>query len=119
MVQLNVKFLPKDTREIGKEKIKSYTPFNHTHYEQDAMTSSFPHLTAVSGVVGSSPALATCETSHVLLAGVPGGFSRGSTVFAPPTDCRGGFLEGRLKLIKGGGVRFIHFTRFYLNFPMK
>ena len=43
------------------------------------------HLTAVSGV-GSSPALATCETSQVLLAGVSGGFSRGSPVFAPPTD---------------------------------
>ena len=38
-------------------------------------------LTAVSGV-GSSPALATCETSQVLLAGVSGGFSRGSPVFA-------------------------------------
>ena len=33
--------------------------------------------------VGSSPALATCETSQFLLAG---GFSRGSPVFAPPTD---------------------------------
>ena len=44
-----------------------------------------PTLTAVSGV-GSSPALATCETSQVLLAGVSGGFSRGSPVFAPPTD---------------------------------
>ena len=32
--------------------------------------------------VGSSPALATCETSHVLLVGVQGGFSRGSPVFA-------------------------------------
>ena len=42
-------------------------------------------LTAVTGV-GSSPALATCETSQVLLAGVSGGFSRGSPVFAPPTD---------------------------------
>ena len=42
-------------------------------------------LTAVSGV-GSSPALATCEMSQVLLAGVSGGFSRGSPVFAPPTD---------------------------------
>ena len=31
-------------------------------------------------------ALATCETSQVLLAGVPGGFSRGSPAFAPPTD---------------------------------
>ena len=34
---------------------------------------SFDHLTAVSGV-GSSPALATCEKSQVLLAGVSGGF---------------------------------------------
>ena len=34
---------------------------------------SFDHLTAVTGV-GSRPALATCETSHVLLAGVSGGF---------------------------------------------
>ena len=38
------------------------------------------HLTAVSGV-GSSPTLATCETTQVLLAGVPAGFSRGSPVF--------------------------------------
>ena len=43
------------------------------------------HLTAVSGM-GSSLALATCETSQVLLVGVPGGFSRGSPVFDPPTD---------------------------------
>ena len=28
----------------------------------------------------------TCETSHVLLAGVPGGFSQGTPLFAPPTD---------------------------------
>ena len=40
------------------------------------------HLRAVSGV-GSSPALATCETSQVLLAGVPGGFSQGSSLFCP------------------------------------
>ena len=39
------------------------------------------HLTAVYRA-GSSPPLATCETSQVLLAGVQGGFSRGSTVFA-------------------------------------
>ena len=32
--------------------------------------------------VGSNPVLATCETSQVLLAGVPGGFFRGSPVFA-------------------------------------
>ena len=41
-------------------------------------------ITAVSGV-GSSPTLATCETSQVLLASVPGVFSRGSPIF-PPTD---------------------------------
>ena len=34
---------------------------------------SFDHLTAVTGV-GSSPALAKCETSHVLLAGLSDGF---------------------------------------------
>ena len=39
----------------------------------------------VSGV-GSSPTLVTCETSQVLLAGVQGGFSRGSPIFSPPTD---------------------------------
>ena len=38
-----------------------------------ALLKSFDHLTTVSGV-GSSPALATCETSQVLLAGVSGGF---------------------------------------------
>ena len=42
------------------------------------------HLTAVSGV-GSSPALATCETSQVLLAGVSGGFPR-VLPFRPPID---------------------------------
>ena len=46
---------------------------------------SLDHLTIVSGV-GSSPSRATCETSQVLLAGVSGGFSRGSPVFAPPSD---------------------------------
>ena len=44
----------------------------------DGFYLSFP---AVSGV-GSSPALATCETSQVLLAGMSGGFSRGTPVFA-------------------------------------
>ena len=48
------------------------------------------HLTAVSGV-DSSPAVATCETSQVLLAGVPGVFSRGSPIFAPPTDWPGSY----------------------------
>ena len=45
------------------------------------MNMNMSSLTAVSGV-GSSPALATCETSQVLLAGMPGGFSGGPPVFA-------------------------------------
>ena len=36
--------------------------------------------------VGSSSALAARETSQGLLAGVSGGFSRVSPVFAPPID---------------------------------
>ena len=36
--------------------------------------------------VGSSLALAACETSQVLLVGVSSVFSRGLPVFAPPTD---------------------------------
>ena len=40
---------------------------------------------AVTGV-GSSSALATCETSQVLLAGVPGVFFSGFYCFRPPTD---------------------------------
>ena len=52
---------------------------------KSTVSQSLDHLTAVSGV-GSSPALATCETSQFLLAGVPGGFSPGSPVFAPPSD---------------------------------
>ena len=36
--------------------------------------------------VGTHLLAATCETSQVLLAGVSGGFSRRSPVFAPPTD---------------------------------
>ena len=57
--------------------------------DKDALTPhsmcSGLHQRSVPGV-GSSPALATCETSQVLLAGVSGGFSQGSPVFAPPTD---------------------------------
>ena len=45
------------------------------------------HLTVVSGV-SSRPTMATCETGQVLLAGVPGGVSRGTPVFAPPTVWR-------------------------------
>ena len=46
----------------------------------------FLHLTAVSGV-GSSPALAKCETSQVLLGCVLACvFSRDTPVIAPPTN---------------------------------
>ena len=51
---------------------------------KSAASLSLDHLTAVCGV-GSSPAMDTCETSQVLLAGVPGGFS-GFSRFRPPTD---------------------------------
>ena len=44
---------------------------------------SLNHLTAMSGV-GLSPALATYETSQVLLVGVPGGFIHGYPIFTPP-----------------------------------
>ena len=57
----------------------------HGRAVKSAVSKSLDHLTAVSGV-GSNPALATCDTSQVLLAGVPGGLSRGTPVFAPPTD---------------------------------
>ena len=45
------------------------------------MSERFPWPSAVSGV-GSSPTVALCETSQVLLAGVPGGFSQDSPIFA-------------------------------------
>ena len=46
------------------------------------LNQSLNHLTAVAGV-GSSPALATCETSQVLLAGVSGVFFSGFSRFRP------------------------------------
>ena len=55
----------------------------HIHLENKHGDNCQP-FTAVSGV-GSSPALATCETSQVLLAGVPGGFP-GVLPFRPPID---------------------------------
>ena len=52
--------------------------------------------------VCSNPAPATCETSQVLLAGVPGGFSQGSPVFPHlligPSHMRRNNLERDLKL---------------------
>ena len=43
------------------------------------------HSTISSLCLDSSQTWDTCETSRVLLAGVPGGFSRGWPVFASPT----------------------------------
>ena len=60
---------------------------------------SFDQLTAVTGV-GSSPALATCETSHALLVGVSGCFP-GVLPFRPTfrlarLDMSEMFLKGTL-----------------------
>ena len=50
------------------------------------MENTFVHGILREGTgVGLSPALATCETSQVLLVGVSGGFPVYSR-FAPPTD---------------------------------
>ena len=48
---------------------------------KSAVSESLDHHISKSGV-GSSPALAACENSQILLAGVPGRFTRGSPVFA-------------------------------------
>ena len=52
--------------------------------------------------VGSSPALATCETSQVLLAGVSGGFP-GVLPFRPPID----WLVSMSEIILKGTLNFI------------
>ena len=49
----------------------------HVYYSDIQRTSSFAPRTGHEFI---------CETSHVLLAGVSGGFSPGTPVFAPPTD---------------------------------
>ena len=64
---------------------------------------SHHYTTAVSGV-GSSPTLATCETSQVLLAGVSGGFP-GVLLFHPTyrlarLDMSEIILKGMLNCIK-------------------
>ena len=48
------------------------------------LINSLSFFTAVIDM-GSSSTRVTCGTSQILLAGVSGGFYRGTTVFAPPT----------------------------------
>ena len=67
---------------------------------QRSDSESFDHLIAVTSI-GSSPALATCEASHVLLAGVSSGFLR-VLPFRPTyrlarLDMSEIILKGRLK----------------------
>ena len=75
--------LPAQTSS-GKESTTQNIPRGRAG--KSAVAYSLNQLTAVSGVGSSLPALATCETSQVLLAVVPGGLSRGPSIFAPPTD---------------------------------
>ena len=74
--------------------------------------------------VGSSPALATCETSQVLLAGVSGGFP-GVLPFRPRIDWLVSMseiiLKGTLNLIKKsysslGGNEVTIFSFYFLYF---
>ena len=62
---------PCETNGPGELKIKEAAPV--AERVRSLYFSALNHLTAVSGV-GSSPALARCETRQVLLAGVSGGF---------------------------------------------
>ena len=76
--------------------------------------------------VGLSPALATCETSQVLLAGMPAVFSLCCPVFAPPTDwlvsyelnlgADPGFFKRGFKCRKGGFVSLFS-LKISLNSP--
>ena len=55
----------------------------HTHVAEWLRALFLNHRSSHSCVwCGFEPALATCETSQVLLVGVPGGFSWSSPVFA-------------------------------------
>ena len=63
-----------------------YTPLTGVCRGIPIFSSPEPKAQNVSFGVGSSPALATYETSQVLLAGVSDVFSRSSPVFAAPTD---------------------------------
>ena len=78
-------FSPKSQRKnVARPGIEPVTGGPHGRVGEVAefqRSLSFNHLTAVTGV-GSSPALATCETSQVLLAGVSGGFP-GVLLFRP------------------------------------
>ena len=80
-------------RRFNDRKLHAFVDlFGHISYKRDPVANwlraltfhnhnkSFDHLNAVSDV-GSSPTRATCETSQVLLAGVPGAFFLGLSRF--------------------------------------
>ena len=50
------------------------------------LISAFVFTTWIAQLVCVRASFGACENSQVLLAGVPGGFSWGSPVLAPPTD---------------------------------
>ena len=78
--------------EYAMVSAKCFNSFS-VHCIATSQTIIYMYISLLSGV-GFSPALGiceisqvgTCEISQVLLVGVPGGFSWGSSVFAPPTD---------------------------------
>ena len=61
--------------------------FTYEHYSQTNLLVALDHsIISPLWVRASHGARVTCGTSQVLLAGVSGGFSPGTPVFAPPTD---------------------------------
>ena len=90
---------PDDTRQTTIcTKLKEVTTVACGRVVKSA-DSSLPHLIiqpshcCVWCGTGSNPIHGTCETSQVLLAGVPGGLSWCSPVFAPPTDWPVSYVE--------------------------
>ena len=87
------------TMFCDRHKAQGMTMFCYRHKAQDMTAAPVAEwlrsLTSVLLIIRSSHRCGfaprtghefICETSHVLLAGVSGGFSPGTPVFAPPTD---------------------------------
>ena len=70
--------------EMEKYKKKNTELQKAMNEYKDNVDMTFEEFLKVSGV-GSSPALTTCKSSQVLLAGVSGGFP-GVLPFRPPTE---------------------------------